>query len=156
MFSPHTSVFMDSILGSLPEIHALLTFKWFNWAAQTRLITWTHEIGEHLFGSLYWMTLWEKYLLRALEMTIEREKNQPAENTLRFNKKGCFVLSNPRSFADFKLCFYPVQNFQISLIKLILNFKKMKVICNKVPQPRLDAVQKFPWLSVIRSTELNT
>lgn len=75
------------------------------------------------------------------------------KKTLKFNKKGCFVLSNPRSFSDFKLCFYPVQNFQISLIKLILNFKKMKVICNKVPQPRLDAVQKFPWLSVIRSTE---
>ena len=30
MFSPYTSVFMDSILGTLPEIHALLTFKGFN------------------------------------------------------------------------------------------------------------------------------
>lgn len=30
MFSPYTSVFMNSVLGSLPEIHALLTFKRLN------------------------------------------------------------------------------------------------------------------------------
>lgn len=113
MFSPHTSVFMDSILGSLPEIHALLTFKRFNWAAQTRLITWTHEIGEHLFGSLYWMTLWEKYLLRALEMTIEREKNQPAENTLRFNKKDVlsWVIQEASLILNYAFIQYRISKF---------------------------------------------
>lgn len=34
-------------LGSLPEIHALLTFQQFNRVAQALLITRTHETGAH-------------------------------------------------------------------------------------------------------------
>jgi hypothetical protein len=41
----------------------------------------------------------------------KRAQIKQPTGTIKFNKKGCFVQSNPRSFPGFKLLFYPGQNF---------------------------------------------